>query len=171
MAGIGLAACAGGQARQWRMLRSTHGGIAQLNGTGSFMGCQGCHRHKESTNGLPCGSVYVWQWLVEVRRHRSGVSGEVMSNPRLEELHWAPRKLAKESDGVEEGWRGWSTVAGACAAVGTPFSGQTPVNSCSGWVRSARGVYGRDRGGLYSLGRRVDTARGCARRPSAEGVL
>jgi hypothetical protein len=27
----------------------------------------------------------------------------------------------------------------ACAAAGTPFSGQTPANSCSGWVRSAWG--------------------------------
>jgi hypothetical protein len=40
---------------------------------------------------------------------------------------------------VEEGWRGRSIVAGACAAAGTPFSGQTPVNSYSGRVRSARG--------------------------------
>jgi hypothetical protein len=48
-------------------------------------------------------------------------------------------KLAKGSDVVEEGWRGRSTVAGACAAAGMPFSGQTPVNSCSGRVRSARG--------------------------------
>jgi hypothetical protein len=30
-------------------------------------------------------------------------------------------------------------MAGACAAAGTPFSGQTPANSCSGGVRSARG--------------------------------
>jgi hypothetical protein len=27
----------------------------------------------------------------------------------------------------------------ACAAAGTPFSGQTPANSSSGWVRDARG--------------------------------
>jgi hypothetical protein len=40
---------------------------------------------------------------------------------------------------VEEGWRGRSTVAGARSAAGTPFSGQTLVNSCSGRVRSARG--------------------------------
>jgi hypothetical protein len=40
---------------------------------------------------------------------------------------------------VEDGWHGRSTVVGACAAAGTPFSGQTPTNSCSGWVRSARG--------------------------------
>jgi hypothetical protein len=30
-------------------------------------------------------------------------------------------------------------VVGARSAAGTPFSGQTPVNSCSGRVRSARG--------------------------------
>jgi hypothetical protein len=40
---------------------------------------------------------------------------------------------------VEEGWRGWSMVAGARSAAGTPFSRQTSVNSCSGRVRSARG--------------------------------
>jgi hypothetical protein len=40
---------------------------------------------------------------------------------------------------VEEGWRGRSTVAGACAAAGTPFSGQTLVNSCSDRVGSERG--------------------------------
>jgi hypothetical protein len=27
----------------------------------------------------------------------------------------------------------------ACAAAGTPFSGQTPTNLSSGWVRDARG--------------------------------
>jgi hypothetical protein len=43
--------------------------------------------------------------------------------------------LAKGSDGMEEGWHGRSTVAGACSAAGTPFSRQTPVNSCSGRVR------------------------------------
>jgi hypothetical protein len=30
-------------------------------------------------------------------------------------------------------------VVVACAAAGTGFSGQTPTNSCSGWVRDARG--------------------------------
>jgi hypothetical protein len=57
MAEIGLAVCADGRTRQRRVLRPAHGGIAQLNGTGSFTGGQGCRRHKESTNGLPCGSV------------------------------------------------------------------------------------------------------------------
>jgi hypothetical protein len=59
MAGIGLAACAGGRARRRRVLRPAHSGIVQLNGTGSFTGDQGCCRCEESTNGLPCGLVYV----------------------------------------------------------------------------------------------------------------
>jgi hypothetical protein len=80
MAGIGLAACAGGRARRRRVLWPTHGGRVQSNGTGSFTGC---YRHKESMNGLLWGSVYVRQRPIEVRRRRSGVSGEVMSNPRL----------------------------------------------------------------------------------------
>jgi hypothetical protein len=59
MAGIGLATCAGGRARRRRVLRPAHGGIVQLNGMRSFPGGQECRGHKESTNGLPCGSVYV----------------------------------------------------------------------------------------------------------------
>jgi hypothetical protein len=97
-----LAVCAGGRARRRRVLQPAHGDIAQLNGTGSCTGVQGCRRHKESTNGLPCGSVYVRRRPVEVRRRRSGVSGEVVSNPRLGKLHWALGKLAKGSDEVEE---------------------------------------------------------------------
>jgi hypothetical protein len=68
MAGIGLAACAGGRARRRRVLRPAHGGIVQLNGTGSFTGGQGCRSHKELTDGLPCGSFYVRRRPVEVRR-------------------------------------------------------------------------------------------------------
>jgi hypothetical protein len=59
MAGIRLATCVGGRARRLRVLRPAHGDIVQLNGTGSFTGGQGCRRHKESTNDLLCGSVYV----------------------------------------------------------------------------------------------------------------
>jgi hypothetical protein len=40
---------------------------------------------------------------------------------------------------VEDGWCGRSTVVVACAAAGTPFSGQTPANSGSGGVRSVPG--------------------------------
>jgi hypothetical protein len=132
MAEIGLAACAGGRARRRRVLRPAHGGIVQLNGMESFTGVQGCRRHKESMKGLTCGSVYVRRRPVEVRQRRSGVFGEVVSNPRLGELHLASGKLAKGSDGVEEGWRGWSMVVGAHPATGMPFSRQTQVNSCSG---------------------------------------
>jgi hypothetical protein len=87
MAGIGLAACAGGRARWRRVLRPAHGGIVQLSGTGSFTGGQGCCRREESTNGLPCSSVYVRRRPVKVRQRRSGVSGEVVSNSRLGKLH------------------------------------------------------------------------------------
>ena len=41
--------------------------------------------------------------------------------------------------GVEEGWSGRSTVAGARAAAGTPCAEGTPVNWRSGGVGSARG--------------------------------
>jgi hypothetical protein len=40
---------------------------------------------------------------------------------------------------VDDGWLGRSTVVVACAAAGTGFYGQTPANSCSGWIRDARG--------------------------------
>jgi hypothetical protein len=84
---IGLTACAGGRARRRRVLRHAHGGRAQSNGTGSFTGCQGCYRYKESTNGLPWSSVYVRRRPIEVRRRQSGVSGEVLFYARLGELH------------------------------------------------------------------------------------
>jgi hypothetical protein len=67
MARLGLATCAGGRARQRRVLWPAHGGIIQLNNIGSFTGGQGCCRYKESTNGLPCGSVYVQRRPVEVQ--------------------------------------------------------------------------------------------------------
>jgi hypothetical protein len=87
MAGICLAACAGGRAHRRRVLRPAHGDIVQLNGTGSFTGGQGCCRREESTNGLPGSSVYVRRRPVEVRRCRSGVSSEVVSGLWLGELH------------------------------------------------------------------------------------
>jgi hypothetical protein len=82
----------------------------------------------------------------------------------FEELHWAPRKLAKGSDGVEEGWRGRSTVVGARVAAATPFSGQTPVNLCSGGVRSERGRTVKTGVGFIDAGvGEVLTQRGAAR--------
>jgi hypothetical protein len=53
MAGIGLAACTGGRAHRRRVLRPAHSGRVQSNGMGSFTGCYGCYRYKESMNGLP----------------------------------------------------------------------------------------------------------------------
>jgi hypothetical protein len=78
MAGVGLAACAGGRARRRLVLRPAHGSRVQLNSTESFTGGQGCRRRKESTNGLPYSSVYVRRRPVEVRRRQSGVSDEVV---------------------------------------------------------------------------------------------
>jgi hypothetical protein len=40
---------------------------------------------------------------------------------------------------AKNGWLGRSTVVEACTAAGTGFSRQTSANSCSGWVRDARG--------------------------------
>jgi hypothetical protein len=42
-------------------------------------------------------------------------------------------------DGAKNGWLGRFTVVVACAAAGMPFSGKTPVNSGSGWVRGTWG--------------------------------
>jgi hypothetical protein len=82
MARIGLVACASGRARRRRVLQPAHSGIVQLNGVWSFTGGQGRRRHKESMNGLPCGSVYVRRRPVEVRRRQSGIFGEVVFGPR-----------------------------------------------------------------------------------------
>jgi hypothetical protein len=87
MAGIGLAACAGGLAH-WRcVLRPAHGGRVQLNSTWSFSRCHGCRRRKESMSGLPCSSVYVRRRPVELRRRQSDVFGEVVFDFGLRELH------------------------------------------------------------------------------------
>jgi hypothetical protein len=76
VAGVGLAACAGSQARRRRMLRPTHGGRAQSKRSGSFTGGQWCCRRKESKGGSPCSSVYVRRRSNEVRRCQSDTSGE-----------------------------------------------------------------------------------------------
>jgi hypothetical protein len=102
---------------------------------------------------------------VEVRRRRSGVSGEVMSNPQLGELHWGPGKLAQGSDGVEDGCLGRSTVVVACAVAGTRFSGQTSANSWSGWVRGAWGCTVETGVGFIAAGAGVGT--GLTRRRAA----
>jgi hypothetical protein len=152
MAGTGLAACVGGRAHRRRVLRPAHGGIVQLNGTGSFTGGQGCRRHKESTNGLPCSLVYVRWRPVEVRRRQSGVSGEVVF------CLWArgaSLSSGEASQGVRRGRGGleWPVYGGrGSQAAGTPFSGQTPVNSCSGRVGSAQGHTVEARVGFIATG-------------------
>jgi hypothetical protein len=67
---------------------------------------------------------------------------------------------------VEDDWLGRSMVVVACAAAGTRFSGQTPANSCSGWVRGARGCTIETGVGFIAAGAGVGaglTRRGAAR--------
>jgi hypothetical protein len=72
---------------------------------------------------------------------------------------------------VEEGWSGRSTVAGARSAAGTPFSGQTPMNSCSGRVGSARGRTVEAEVGFIAVGASAGLTRRDARRAERWGVL
>jgi hypothetical protein len=51
----------------------------------------------------------------------------------------------------------------ACAAAGTPFSGQTPANSCSGWVRDERGCTVETEVGFIAVGSSVGMGAGLAR--------
>jgi hypothetical protein len=103
MARIGLAACAGGQARRQRMLWPAHGGRVQLKCMGSFTGGQRCCRRKESTSGLPCSVVYVRRRPVEVQRRQSGVSGEVMLGLPV---RGASLSSGKASRGIKRGGGG-----------------------------------------------------------------
>jgi hypothetical protein len=59
VAGVGLAACAGGRARRRRVLWPTHDGKAQSKRSGSFTGGHWCCRREESKGGSPCSSIYV----------------------------------------------------------------------------------------------------------------
>jgi hypothetical protein len=97
VAGVGLAACAGGRARWWRVLRLAHGGRAQSKRSGSFTGGQRCYRCKESKGGSPCSSVYVQQRSDEVQRCQSGTSGEVVLGLRA---RGASRSSEEASRGV-----------------------------------------------------------------------
>jgi hypothetical protein len=57
-------------------------------------------------------------------------------------------------------------VVVACAAAGTRFSGQTPANLCSGWVRDTRGCMVETEVGFIATGAGVGaglTQRGAAR--------
>jgi hypothetical protein len=103
MAGVGLAACAGGRAHRRRVLRPAHSGRVQSNLTGSFTGGQGCCRRKESTSGLLCSPVYVRRRPIEVRRRQSGTSGEVVFGLRA---RGASRSSMEASRGVRWGGGG-----------------------------------------------------------------
>jgi hypothetical protein len=71
---------------------------------------------------------------------------------------------------VEDGWRGRSTVAEACVAAGTPFSGQTPTNSCSGRVRSERGRTVETSVGFIAAGEGVGVGVGVGARLTQRGA-
>jgi hypothetical protein len=70
---------------------------------------------------------------------------------------------------VEEGWRGRSTVVGAHTAAGTPFFGQTTVNSCSGRVGSTQGCTVEAGVGFIAVG--AGLMRRGARGAERRGVL
>jgi hypothetical protein len=121
MAGIGLAACAGGRARRRCMLRPAHGGRVQLNSLQSFTGGHGCRSRKESTSGLLGSSVYVWRRPVEVRRRQSSVSGEVLFGLRA---RGASLSSEEASRGVRRGGGGleWPIYGGQGSGCDTPVS-------------------------------------------------
>jgi hypothetical protein len=103
MAGVGLAACAGGRARRRRVLRPTHGGRVQSNRTRSFTGDQWCCRRKESKSGSPCSSVYIRRRQDEGRRHQSGTFGNVVLGLRA---RGASLSSWEASQGIGWGGRG-----------------------------------------------------------------
>jgi hypothetical protein len=72
-----------------------------------------------------------------------------------------------------DGQLGRSTVVVACAAAGTPFSGQTPSNSGSGGVRNVRGCTVETGVGFIATGVGMGTGvtwRGAARADRASRV-
>jgi hypothetical protein len=101
MAGVGLAACAGGRARRRRVLQPAHDGRVQSNCTGSFIGGQWCCRRKGSKSGSPCSSVYVRRQSDEVWRRQFGTSGDVVLGSRA---RGASLSSGKASRGI--GWGG-----------------------------------------------------------------
>jgi hypothetical protein len=94
--------------------------------------------HKESMNGAEIYPVYIHRWSGEVRRPRTGFSGEAKSDSLLRELHRGVHSLFQGSDVAGKGSVGRSMVGGAWLAAGTPCTGQTPVVSGSGEVERAR---------------------------------
>jgi hypothetical protein len=74
----------------------------------------------------------------EVRRRRSGVSGEVEFDSWLWKLHRGTQRLSRGSDGAGNGKGGRSTVVGSRVAAGTSCAERSPVILCSE-VESERG--------------------------------
>jgi hypothetical protein len=139
VAGVGLAACAGGRARRRRVLRPAHGRRAQSKCLGIFMGGQWSFRCKESKGGLPCSSVYVRWRLEEVRRWISGTTGEVVLSLRARK---ASRNSGEASRGVglDGGGPEWLVHGGqGSGATGTPCAEGTTMISCVGGAESQRG--------------------------------
>jgi hypothetical protein len=93
---------------------------------------------KESKNGAEIYPVYVHRRSGEVRQPWTSFSGEAKSDSLLRELHRGMHGLFRGSGVAGKGSAGWSMVAGARVAAGTPFAGQTPVVSGSGEVERAR---------------------------------
>jgi hypothetical protein len=153
MARVGLAACAGGRARRWRVLRPAHGGRVQSNLMGRFTGGQGCYRRKESTSGLPCSPVYVRWRPVEVRRRQPGASSEVVFGLRARGASRSSGEASRgvRRDGGELEWpvHGGRGSGGRWHAMRRANAGELVLEW--GWERA--GVYGQGRGWLYSRGR------------------
>jgi hypothetical protein len=101
MAGVGLAACAGGRSCRRRVLWPTHDGRVQSNRTGRFIGGQWCCRRKGSKSGSPCSPVYVRRRSDEVQRRQSGTSDDVVLGSRARGASLSSREASR---GI--GWGG-----------------------------------------------------------------
>jgi hypothetical protein len=109
--GVGLAACVGDRARRRRVLRPSHDGRAQSKCSGSFTGGQRCCRREESKGGLPCSLVYARRRSDEVRRWRSGTSGEVVFGLRARKALQSSRE-ASRGVGLDGGGPEWLVHGG-----------------------------------------------------------
>jgi hypothetical protein len=80
--------------------------------------------HKELENGSVDYPVHAHQRGCELRRPRTGLSGEVGFDSLLGELHEGVLSRLRGLDGAGKGWAGRSTTAGARVAAHTPCSGK-----------------------------------------------
>jgi hypothetical protein len=165
MVGVGLAACAGGRARKWRVLRPAHGGRAQSNRSGSSTGGQWCNRHKESKDASPCSSIHVRRWSDEVQRRQSGTSGDVVFGLRARgaslSSEEASRGIGRGGGGLEWPVHGGLGSSGRWHAMRRENSGELAFGRA--WERAR--AYGQSLGRLYRRERR------CGRGAERRGVL